>query len=169
MGGKGAKDLQEITLSSIGGYISSEPYLKDSRVPLYTPGEKFDVLMLYSVPTLIKPAPDGGTLLDHFNFEGADLGTPNFYRKMPLSADKTLAWKQRFDVALPPETDEIESFDNPNGEGVWTNADLTTEPATLYLMRWDPVVATASGVFSMRQKQSTYDIAPIDLYYELLS
>lgn len=162
---RGMRNQQSITLSSVGGFLAVEPRLIDYRIPHYTAGKKFDVLWLFSVPILFADAPQGGTFIDHFNFEGSDLGTPNLYRKLPLSADKTLEWKQRFDTALLAEDTEIESFDNPSGEGDWTNANLTTEPATLYLLRWDPVVKTAQGIVSVTLEGTGYGTAPRDLYY----
>ena len=83
---------QTITMTS--GASTDAPTLENFEISpeTYTVGEHFDVVFQWSqrpgvpVETPVsfiqpKPAPDDWNILDNFIFEGADLGTPNLYRK----------------------------------------------------------------------------------------
>ena len=120
-------------------YDTRVPFIEDYDVPAsFTPGESFDVILQFNVPvTFVDPvdkfgSPDA-TFLDHFIFEGADLGTPNLYRKL----DDTYP-----DLPIPDLSE-------------WSNMDLTTEEATLYLMRFDPVSESAAGAFNLTLKEGS--------------
>ena len=124
-------------------YNTTVPELIDYDIPEnYVVGEKFDVVLVFNVPvTFIDPQERFGknspaTFLDHFIFEGAALGTPNLYRKtdntrptLPIAA--TLAAAD------------------------WTQADLTTVPASIYLLRWTEVESGASGSFNVTLKPNS--------------
>lgn len=124
-----------IVITNTGGnievdYDTSVPELKRFDIPAdYTPGEKFDVILQLDTPSTVSPAPTGGMFLDHFIFEGADLGTPNLYRK----TDGT--------YPQPPIAADLGTD--------WTQDKLTTENATIYLLRWDPVVGNPEGIFNL--------------------
>ena len=119
-------------------YNTSVPQLKTFDIPAdYTPGERFDVILEYDADcTLNNPVAhfddDDATYLDFCIFEGADLGVPNFYRK----TDNTFPT-----LPLPADlgTD-------------WTQDDLQTVEATIYLLRWDAVSLSAVGIFNMTIK-----------------
>lgn len=124
---------------------TSEPrYLKYDIPANYTAEETFDVLVQLHVPsTFADPTVDihkDATFLDFFIFEGADLGVPNIYRK----TDNTYP-------ELP-----IPDFPSVDGNADWVQTDLTTQEATIYLLRWDPVVGNPIGTFNMRIKPGTF-------------
>ena len=77
---------------------------------------------------------DDATFLDHFIFEGADLGTPNLYRKL----DDTYP-------ELPIDDDLTQG---------WSNLNLTTEAATIYLMRFASVNENATGIFNLTLREN---------------
>ena len=115
-------------------YSTVVPELVDYDIPSeYTPGETFDVILQFNTDVTLSPAPAGGSFLDHFIFEGADLGGANIYRK----TNNTYP-------TLP-----IPDFPDVNGNTDWVQTDLTTETATLYLLRWAPVQGNPEGVFNM--------------------
>ena len=120
-------------------YDTRVPFIEDYDVPaVFTPGEIFDVVLQFNVPvTFVDPvdkfgSPDA-TFLDHFIFEGAALGLPTLYRKL----DDTYP-----DLPIPDLSE-------------WSNMDLTTEEATLYLMRFDPVSESAAGAFNLTLKEGS--------------
>lgn len=112
-------------------YSTLEPRIMDYDIPEnYTPGEIFDVILQYEEPVTLSPLPQGSTsFLDHFIFEGADLGHANIYRKT--------------DDVYPtlPITDPLPAE--------WVNTDLTTASATIYLIRFPKVNQNATGIFNM--------------------
>ena len=73
------------------------------------------------------------TFLDHFIFEGAALGQPTLYLKL----DDTYP-----DLPIPDLSE-------------WSNMDLTTADATLYLMRFYPVNASAACAFNLTLKNGS--------------
>lgn len=118
-------------------YDTSIPRLKDYDIPEdYTAGEIFDVILQFDTDATVSPEPTGGTFLDHFIFEGADLGTPNLYRKTD-GVYPTLPIAE----TLPSE---------------WTQANMTTEEATIYLLRWDPVVGNPKGIFNLTVREGAF-------------
>lgn len=122
-------------------YNTAIPQLQRYEIPAdYTPGERFDVIYEFTTScTLGDPVAafgTGATYADFFIFEGADFGTPNFYRKTNNTFPA---------VPIP---------DFPvNGNTDWSNADLQTTAATIYLVRWKPVESSARGVFNMTMKE----------------
>ena len=120
-------------------YSTVVPFLENYDVPAsFTPGEIFDVVLQFNVPvTFVDPVDKFGspaaTFLDHFIFEGAALGLPTLYRKL----DDTYP-------ALP-----IANLSE------WSNIDLTTEAATLYLIRFNPVNESAAGAFNLTLKEGS--------------
>ena len=129
-------DTITVTASTVP-YDTRIPRIVDYDIPAdYTVGEKFDVILQIEPESTLSPAPAGGTFLDHFIFEGADLGTPNIYRK----TDNTYP-QLPIDANLPPE---------------WVQTDLTTETATLYLLRWDPVEGNPQGVFNLTVREGAF-------------
>ena len=118
-------------------YNTTVPEVKRYDIPAnYRPGEKFDVVLELNTSSTVSPAPAEGTFLDHFIFEGADLGTPNLYRKtdgtypnLPIGADLG--------------TD-------------WTQVDMTTVEATIYLLRWSPVVGNPQGAFNLTVRPGAF-------------
>ena len=120
-------------------YDTSIPRLKDYDIPAdYTAGEIFDVILQFDTEVTFNDAAThfgdmNATWRDFFVFEGAQIGgPPNLYRKtnntyptLPLAEDLG--------------TD-------------WTQADLTTEEATIYLLRWDSVQSGAEGIFNLTLK-----------------
>ena len=124
----GIWDNVVVATSAPISYNTTVPQLVDYDIPEnYTPGEGFDVLLLYQTKSTLAATP-----LDALIFEGADLGTPNLYRH----TDATLA-------ALPmqplPETLGAD----------WETDNLDTTDATVYLLRWDTVDMAATGIFQM--------------------
>ena len=118
-------------------YNTTVPEIVDFDIPAnYVPGETFDVILQLNTSVTFSPAPADGTFLDHFIFEGADLGTPNLYRK----TDDTYPTQAVGDFPV-------------GGNADWTQDDLTTETATIYLLRWDPVVGNPQGAFNLTLKQ----------------
>lgn len=118
-------------------YDTSIPRLKDYDIPEdYTAGEIFDVILQFDTDATVSPAPTGGTFLDHFIFEGADLGTPNLYRKTD-DVYPTLPIAE----TLPAE---------------WTQANMTTEEATIYLLRWNPVAGDPQGIFNLTVREGAF-------------
>lgn len=114
-------------------YSTIIPRIKTYDIPdSYTASEIFDVIIQLDTDATISPAPTGGTFLDHFIFEGADLGTPNLYRKT--------------DDVYP--TLPIADFP-VGGNADWTQTDMTTEEATIYLLRWNPVTGNPEGIFNL--------------------
>lgn len=118
---------------------TSEPRLLNYDIPSnYTAGAKFDVVFQFDVPvTFVDPTERfdsaDATFLDHFIFEGADLGQANLYRKR----DNTYP---EFPIPDDLTTD-------------WSSQDMTTEEATIYLMRFPAVNAGATGIFNMLMKE----------------
>ena len=119
-------------------YDTRIPHIVNYDIPAdYTVGEKFDVILQFDpAATFDDPVAafnnTDATFLDFFIFEGADLGTPNLYRK----TDNTFPT-----LPLPTElgTD-------------WTQDNLQTEEATIYLLRWEAVQEGAVGVFNLTLK-----------------
>ena len=125
--------------------ITPKTVTYDTRVPIiqnydipssYRGGQRFDVVMEFNVPvtfndpTAVFHSKDA-TYLDFFLFEGADLGTPNLFRSvsamfptLPLPAD------------LQADTN-------------WTQADLQTVAANIFVLRWDTVQRGAQGSFNV--------------------
>ena len=126
-----------VTASTVT-YDTRIPRIVDYDIPAdYTVGEKFDVILQFDpAATFDDPVAafnnTDATFLDFFIFEGADLGTPNLYRK----TDNTFPT-----LPLPTElgTD-------------WTQDNLQTEEATIYLLRWEAVQEGAVGVFNLTLK-----------------
>lgn len=126
--------LTEVELTV--NYDTSVPKLKNYDIPAdYTAGGIFDVLLEYDVDcTLADPTEEYGadaTYLDFFIFEGANLGVPNFYRKTDNM------------FPTPPLPAELPAD--------WTQDDLQTADARIYLLRWYPV-ERATGIFNMTIK-----------------
>ena len=121
-------------------YSTAVPFIKNFDIPAnYTPGEVFDVVLQFNVAaTFVDPTErfgnDDATFLDHFIFEGADLGTPNLYRKL----DDTYP-------ELPIDDDLTQG---------WSNLNLTTEAATIYLMRFASVNENATGIFNLTLREN---------------
>ena len=114
-------------------YNTTVPEIMLFDIPAsYTPTEKFDVLLQFNVPVTFEPAPTGGTFLDHFIFEGADLGTPNLY----ASSGNTLP------TELLPD-------DLSDAADTWSPVSSTSSEASIYLLRWTEVNENAKGVFNL--------------------
>ena len=114
-------------------YSTVLPRIVDYDIPAnYIAGENFDVIFQYNTPSTVSPEPPGGTFLDHFIFEGAHLGTPNLYRK----TDDTYP-QLPIPATLPAE---------------WVQTDMTTQPATIYLLRWSPVIGNPQGNINITPK-----------------
>ena len=123
-------------------YDTTVPEVKRYDIPAtYIPGEKFDVVLELNTSATVSPAPTGGTFLDHFIFEGADLGTPNLYRK----TDETYP---NLPIANDLGTD-------------WTQEDMTTAEATIYLLRWNTVVGNPQGAFNLTVRPGAFR-GPVD-------
>lgn len=116
-------------------YDTRVPRIVNFDIPKnYTPGQKFDVILQFNTQVTLSPLPQGSTsFLDHFIFEGADLGQANIYRK----TNDTYPTLPIADP-LPAE---------------WVNTNLTTETATIYLIRFPSVDANATGIFNMTMKE----------------
>lgn len=119
-------------------YDTRVPRIIDYDIPAdYTVGEKFDVILQFDpAATFDDPvahfAHKDATYLDFFIFEGADLGIPKLYRKT-----------DNMFPTLPLPTDLGTD---------WTQDDLQTEEATIYLLRWEAVQEGAVGVFNLTLK-----------------
>ena len=120
-------------------YNTAVPKVKTYDIPeAYVHGEVFDVIFEFDTDcTVNNPIAFFGdlnaTYLDFFIFEGADLGNPpNLYRKV----DDVFPM-----LPLPA------SLGND-----WTQTDLQTTEATLYLLRWNAVNAAAEGIFNITMK-----------------
>ena len=106
-------------------YSTVVPELVDHRV--VRTGERIDVILQYDTDcTLADPIAEFGTMAqraDFLDYAGQDLDPPNFYRKI----DNTYP-------TLPlPDTLPIAE---------WAQADVQTEDATIYLLRWGSVPET---------------------------
>ncbi|MDE0398909.1 MAG: hypothetical protein OXL96_14025 [Candidatus Poribacteria bacterium] len=123
-------------------YNTNEPRLINYDIPPnYTPGETFDVILQYDVPSTISPLPPDSTSYgDWFIFEGAQLGTPNIYRKTTDTYP---------DLPIP-------DFATETGNADWVQTNLTTEEATIYLLRWEEVNENATGIFNMTIKPGAF-------------
>ena len=127
-------------------YDTRVPVLENYDIPSnYTPGAVFDVILQYDLAcTVNNPidffGDDDATYLDFFIFEGADLGTPNLYRK----TDDTYP-------TLPIGT--VSDTDKTPPVADWTQQHLQVTPATIYLLRWHAVNANATGVFDVTIKE----------------
>lgn len=104
-------------------YSTIEPELVDHRI--VRTGERVDVILQYNVScTVTDPkgqfGSDDATFADFLDYAGANLDPPNFYRK--LNGDYPT-------LPLPAELPETD----------WTDMGLTTEEATIYLLRWGSV------------------------------
>ena len=128
-------------------YSNKEPNIEFDIPEQYIPGEKFDIVMISDIPiTFNDPEeqfnhPDA-TILDQFDFSGADLGTPNIYRKLS-DGDGSFSYN--------PQT-PIDNFDDPNGESGWTVFHRTLIPSKFYLIRFSEVNQTATGFFDLTLK-----------------
>ena len=101
-------------------YNTSVPEVSDRR--LVRTGERIDLILLYDAPcTVNDPTVEFGSDIamfsDFLDYDEANLDPPNFYRK--VSDDYP-------ELPLPDELPEAD----------WTTEDLTTENATIYLLRW---------------------------------
>ena len=150
MARNGIPNQQGITMVSVSN--TDAPYLENFDIPeQYVVGEIFDVVFQWSqAPNMSiltpvsfirpKPAHDDWNILDNFQFEGADLGTPNLYRK----TDNVFP-TERIPAELPAEwtQDGLDFITEDNKCFSWTRL-----PASIYLLRWNPVVS-GEGVFQM--------------------
>ena len=128
-------------------YDTRVPFIENYDIPEnYGVGEKFDVVLQFNVPvTFVDPkerfGSDDATFLDHFIFEGADLGTPNLYRKKtntyPMGQIGTVSDTDK----KPPVAD-------------W-GAPSTVIPSEIYLLRYEEVHASASGIFNITLKEDS--------------
>ena len=127
-------------------YDTRVPVLENYDIPSnYTPGDPFDVVLQYDLACTVNSPVDffgdeHATYLDFFIFEGADLGTPNLYRK----TDDTYP-------TLPIGT--VSDTDKTPPVADWTQRNLQVTPATIYLLRWHAVNANATGVFDVTIKE----------------
>ena len=103
-------------------YSTVEPELADHRI--VRTSERIDVILQYNVPcTITNPRDefgDGAQFADFLDYAGTDLPPPNFYRKVNNTYP---------DLPLP---DALPTAD-------WTQDNLTTEDATIYLLRWGSI------------------------------
>ena len=126
-------------------YDTREPKLINYDIPAdYTLGEIFDVILQYEPEcTVNDPVAHFGdadaNYLDFFIFEGANLGTPNLYRKIdntyPTGPIGTVSDTDK----KPPTAD-------------WSDQNLQTTDATIYLLRWEVVNSNAIGIFNLTPK-----------------
>ena len=113
-------------------YDTTVPMLKNYDIPsTYKADERFDVVIEFNVPVTFAPPLTGGTYLDHFIFEGADLGTPNLYRST-RSTYPTLPLPKA--LKIPQD---------------WTQQQMQTVAGTIFLLRWDKVESGAQGSFNV--------------------
>ena len=116
-------------------YNTSVPEVSDRRV--VRTGERIDLILLYDAPcTVNDPTVEFGSDMamfsDFLDYDGPNLSTdpstteplPNFYRK--VSNDYPT-------LPLPEELPEAD----------WATEDLTTENATIYLLRWTGIEESA--------------------------
>ena len=101
-------------------YNTSVPEVSDRR--LVRTGERIDLILLYDAPCTVNDptvefGSDDAMFSDFLDYDGANLDPPNFYRK--VSDDYP-------ELPLPEELPEAD----------WTREGLTTENATIYLIRW---------------------------------
>ena len=128
-------------------YDTRVPFIKNYDIPAnYVHGEKFDVVFQFNVPVTFVPpkerfGSDDATYLDHFIFEGADLGTPNLYRKK--------------DNTYP--TDEIGTVSDTNAAPPTADwgAPSTVIPSEIYLLRYAAVSPSAVGIFNITLKEES--------------
>lgn len=130
-------DIESISGMASVNFDTRIPRIKDLNSPRYMPESRLDLVIQFDIPvTFIDPedrfgSPDA-TFLDHFLFEGADLGTPNLYRKL---------------------NDTFPTFPIPDDLTTeWSDMDIITADATIYLLRYDPVNSSANGVYSVTLK-----------------
>ena len=126
-------------------YDTRVPFIKDYDIPAnYVQGETFDVVLQFNVPVTFVPPQDrfnstDATFLDHFIFEGADLGTPNLYRK-----------KDNNYPTLPIGT--VSDTDRTPLPSDW-GPPSTVIPSEIYLLRYPVVEDTARGIFNVTLKE----------------
>lgn len=119
-------------------YNTGVPKLKNYDIPeYYVHTENFNVILQFDTDCTVNNPMTffddlNATYLDFFIFEGADLGTPNLYRKID---------------------DVYPTLPLPASLGTdWTQTDLQTTEATIYLLRWDAVSNSAEGIFNITVK-----------------
>ena len=122
-------------------YDTRVPFIENFDIPSeFSAGEVFDVVLQFSVPvTFVSPqekfgSPDA-TFLDHFIFEGADLGLPNIY----VSSSDT------FPTLPIPET-------LPSN---WSILSTASDESKIYLIRFAEVPDTATGIFNLTLKEGS--------------
>ena len=116
-------------------YDTRVPMIQNYDIPsTYTIGQRFDVVMEFNVPVTFNDPTDiheDATYLDFFLFEGADLGTPNLFRSV------------RDTFPTLPLPSDLQADTN------WTQADLQSVAANIFVLRWDTVKSGAQGSFTV--------------------
>lgn len=129
-------------------YSTAVPKLKNYDIPeYYVRNVRFYVIFQFDTDCTVNDpitffGDDNANYLDFFIFEGADLGTPNLYRKID---------------------DVYPTLPLPASLGTdWTQADLQSTEATIYLLRWDAVNGSAEGIFNITIKPG-FVLGPVTL------
>ena len=128
-------------------YDTRVPFIENYDIPAsYVHGEKFDVVLQFNVPvTFISPkekfGSDDATYLDHFIFEGADLGLPTLYRKKNNTYPTG-------DIGTVSDTDPAP----PTAD--WGDPS-TVIPSEIYLLRYAQVNTSAVGIFNITLKAAS--------------
>ena len=147
---KGTLLWDDITCSSkTVNYDTRVPFIENYDIPAsYVHGEKFDVILQFNVPvTFIPPSEkwpgeQNATFLDHFIFEGADLGTPNLYRKKNNTYPTGQIGTVSDTDPAPPTAD-------------WEQVSRTVDASEIYLLRYAAVKTSAVGIFNLTVREGS--------------
>ena len=132
-------DLQVISASEIDiVYDATRPVISRIEIPeIYQHNEIHDIVFEFSKAVEFREP--SSSYLEHFIFEGADLGTPKLYRKQSNTFPvDTIGVVSNTDKS-PPVAD-------------WEEVVTGIDPAKIYLLRWESVRDDAIGAFNLHLK-----------------
>ena len=130
-------------------YDTRIPFIKSINMPRnYVHNAIFDVVIQFTVPvTFINPTTrwpgeQHATFLDHFIFEGANLGTPNLYRK-----------KNNTYPTLPIGT--VSHTDQTPPTADWEIVSSTVSDSEIFLIRYNAVNENTKGTFNLTLREGS--------------